>query len=77
MTMKRTQVGQEVEAALSEVLAHVRGKADLPCRIVDDPAAEPVRKRMKLSRRHRPVRPSTRRRAGMNRGGVLAPPVYC
>ena len=38
MTMKRTQAGQEVEAALSEVLAHVRGEADLPCRIVDDPA---------------------------------------
>ena len=39
MTMKRTQVGQEAEAALSEVLAHVRGEADLPCRIVDDPAS--------------------------------------
>ncbi len=39
MTMKRTQVGQDVEAALSEVLAHVRGQADLPCRIVDDRAA--------------------------------------
>ena len=37
--MKRTQVGQEVEAALSEVLAHARGEVDLPCRIVDDPAA--------------------------------------
>lgn len=52
--MKRTQVGQEVEAALSEVLAHVRGEVDLPRRIVDDPAAEHIlalRKRMKLSRR--------------------------
>ena len=39
MTMKRTQAGQEVEAALSEVLVHVRGEANLPCRIVDDPAA--------------------------------------
>ena len=50
--MKRTQVGQEVEAALSEVLAHVCGEVDLPCRIVDDPAAEHIRamrKRMKLS----------------------------
>ena len=55
-TMKRTQVGLEVEAALGEVLAHVRGRGevDLPCRIVDDPAAEHIlalRKRMKLSRR--------------------------
>ena len=52
--MKRTQVGLEVEAALGEVLAHVRGEVDLPCRIVDDPAAEHIlalRKRMKLSRR--------------------------
>ena len=54
MTTKRTQVGQEIEAALGEVLAHVRGEADLPCRIIDDPAAERIlalRKRMKLSRR--------------------------
>ena len=39
--------------ALGEVLAHVRGEVDLPCRIVDDPAAEhilAIRKRMKLSR---------------------------
>ena len=53
MTTKRTQVGQEVEAALGEVLAHVRGEVDLPCRIVDDPAAEhilAIRKRMRLSR---------------------------
>ncbi len=54
MTMERTQVDREVEAVMGEVLAHVRGEVDLPCRIVDDPAAEPiiaVRKRMKLSRR--------------------------
>ena len=53
MTPERTQVGQEVEIALGEVLAHVRGEVDLPCRIVDDPAAEhilAIRKRMKLSR---------------------------
>ena len=53
MTTERTQVGQEVETALGEVLAHVHGEVDLPCRIVDDPAAEhirAVRKRMKLSR---------------------------
>ena len=39
--------------ALGEVLTHVHGEVDLPCRIVDDPAAEhifAIRKRMKLSR---------------------------
>ncbi len=53
MTEKRTKVGREVEEALGEVLAHVRGEVDLPCRIVDDPSAERIlalRKRMKLSR---------------------------
>ena len=53
MTNRRTEVGHEVEAALGEVLAHVRGEKPLPCRIFDDPAAErivAVRKRMKLSR---------------------------
>ena len=53
MTTERTKVGQEIEAALGEVLAHVRGEVDLPSRIVDDPAAEhilAIRKRMKLSR---------------------------
>ena len=53
MTTERTQVGQEVETALGEVLAHVRGEVNLPCRIVDGPAAEHIRalrKRMKLSR---------------------------
>jgi putative transcriptional regulator len=54
MRTKRTKVGREVEAALGEVLAHVRGEVDLPCRIVDDPSAQRIRalrKRMKLSRR--------------------------
>ncbi len=54
MTAKRTKVGREVEEALGEVLAHVRGAVDLPCRIIDDPSAERIlalRKRMKLSRR--------------------------
>lgn len=53
MTTKRTPVGREVEEALGEVLAHVRGEVDLPCRIVDDPSAQRIRalrKRMKLSR---------------------------
>ena len=53
MTTERTKVGQKIEAALGEVLTHVRGEVDLPCRIVDDPAAEhilAIRKRMKLSR---------------------------
>ncbi len=53
MTTQRTQVGHEIEAALGEVLSHVRGEADLSCRIVDDPAADRIlalRKRLKLSR---------------------------
>ena len=53
MTTQRTEVGKEVEAALGEVLAHVRGETQLPCRIVDDPAAERIvalRKRLQLSR---------------------------
>ncbi len=53
MTTRRTDLGREVETALGEVLAHVRGTAPLPFRIVDDPAAEHIlalRKRMKLSR---------------------------
>ena len=53
MTTKRTPLGNEVEEALGEVLAHIRGEIDLPCRIVDDPTAERIRalrKRLKLSR---------------------------
>jgi putative transcriptional regulator len=53
MTAKRTALGNEVEEALGEVLNHVRGAIDLPCRIVDDPTAERIRalrKRLKLSR---------------------------
>ena len=38
MTTRRTDVGREAEAALGEVLAHVRGTTPLPYRIVDDPA---------------------------------------
>ena len=54
MTTERTRVGQEIETALEEVLSHVRGEVDLPCRMVDDPAAERIlalRQRMKLSRK--------------------------
>ncbi len=50
---ERTKIGQEIEAALGEVLAHVRGEAVLACRIVDDPSAARIvalRKRLKLSR---------------------------
>ena len=53
MTTKRTEIGREIEAALDEVLSHVQGETVLPCRIVDDPAAERIvalRKRLKLSR---------------------------
>lgn len=53
-TTERTELGQEIETALGEVLAHVRGEQALSCRIVDDPCAErivAVRERLKLSRR--------------------------
>lgn len=53
METNRTAIGIEVETALGEVLGHVRGGNDLPCRIVDDPTARrilAVRKRLKLSR---------------------------
>ena len=53
MTTERTEIGREIETALEEVLAHVRGEAELSCRIIDDPAANrivAVRKRLRLSR---------------------------
>lgn len=53
MTTKRTEIGREIETALDEVLSHAQGETVLPCRIVDDPAAERIvalRKRLKLSR---------------------------
>ena len=53
MTTERTELGREVETALGEVLAHVRGETGLSCRIVDDPAAGrmvALRKRLRLSR---------------------------
>ena len=53
MTAARTGLGREIETALGEVLAHVRGEMDLSCRIVDDPAAGRIvalRKRLRLSR---------------------------
>ena len=53
MTLGRSRVGHEIEAALGEVLAHVRGEVELPCRVIDDPTAERIRalrKRLKLSR---------------------------
>ena len=51
--MQRTDLGCEIETALGEVLAHVRGETGLSCRIVDDPAASRIvalRKRLRLSR---------------------------
>ena len=54
MRTDRTKLGRELEGALGEVLAHVRGDTQLPCRIVDDPAGERIvalRERLKLSRR--------------------------
>ena len=40
MTTERTPLGEEIEAALEEVLAHTREEIALPCRVVDDPTAE-------------------------------------
>ena len=38
---KRTRLGLEIEAALEEVLAHMRGEAELPCRVIErDPKAD-------------------------------------
>ena len=54
MTDERTDLGHEVEAALTEVLAHVRGEVALPTRVVDDPSREriaAVRRKLGLSRR--------------------------
>ena len=42
MSTGRSRVGHEIEAALGEVLAHVRGEVELPCRVIDDPTAERI-----------------------------------
>ena len=39
MTTERTKLRQELEMALGEVVAHVRGEVASPCRIVDAPGA--------------------------------------
>ena len=41
MTTERTPLGQEIETALREVLAHVHGEIDLPCRRVIEETSEP------------------------------------
>ena len=53
MTTERSGLGREIENALGEVLAHIRGETELSYRIVDDPATERIvalRKRLRLSR---------------------------
>ena len=35
MTEQRTELGREVEEALTEVLTHLRGEVALPARIVE------------------------------------------
>ena len=40
MTTERTPLGEEIEAALEEVLAHARGETALPCRVTVDSTAE-------------------------------------
>jgi putative transcriptional regulator len=54
MTEGRSVLGREVEEALNEVLAHVRGETALATRVVDDPSKArivAVRKKLGLSRR--------------------------
>ena len=43
MSTERTPLELEVKATLNEVLSHVRGEAELPCRIISDPPAERIR----------------------------------
>ena len=53
MSTARSRMGHEIETALGEVLAHVHGEVELPCRVMDDPSAERIRalrKRLRLSR---------------------------
>jgi putative transcriptional regulator len=54
MTDERTELGHEVETALGEVLAHVRGEVSLPTRLLDDPSRGRIlalRRKLGLSRR--------------------------
>ena len=54
MTEERTGVGHEIETALGEILAHVRGEVALPCRMMSAATTDRIvalRKRLKLSRR--------------------------
>jgi putative transcriptional regulator len=54
VTDERTELGREVEAALGEVLAHLRGETVLSTRLLDDPSRERIvalRRRLGLSRR--------------------------
>jgi putative transcriptional regulator len=54
MTDDRTDLGLEVEQALGEVLAHVRGERRLGGRVIDDPSSAhilAIRKKLGLSRR--------------------------
>ena len=68
--MERTEIRQEIETALGKVVTHVRGEAALPCRIMNDPAADRVtalRKRLKLQPAdvRRALRPRRAGRAGV------------
>ena len=40
VTTERTPLGEEIEAALEEVLAHARGETALPCRVTVDSTGE-------------------------------------
>jgi putative transcriptional regulator len=54
MSEERSDLGRQVETALGEVLAHVRGEAVLSSRLLDDPSKERImalRRKLGLSRR--------------------------
>lgn len=51
---ERTELGQEIETALEEVLAHLRGEQALPCRIVDDPCGGSPSRRCPVAKDPRP-----------------------
>ena len=50
MNEERSQIGREVEEALSEVLAHVQGETALPTYEVPEVDVQAIRKELNLSR---------------------------
>ena len=77
----QSELGLEVEAALNEVLAHVRGEIALPTRLIDAPASadiRAVRKKLGLTRRRFAERfrlDPRRHRTGAGRARPIRQPV--